>query len=803
MKTKMYPLLLAALACSAMPVSALNLYLKTAVDLSSTANGVNPEFIGSLPSAVVWNGTDAWVAGYNASGVIANTAIVKISSVLTTPTLGTAFGVLSTPNSRGHTSLALSGNNLLAAYDNGAGSADSIRMFDASTATQVWRIGDSSGDSTRRGNGCAFDPGYIAGGSPVSAAAFLTLGGSGRRHRLDTVAGTYLDGQNSGAIINFSPTSTTWRDLCFDPATGDLYTRESNRVGKANRDADNHFVGGASSYIGTVTASGVVDQENIAFMDLTGQGPFLIFNDRSVTSSGQSFSTVVKLFDTNGTPQTLTWDTIPFATGNGAYDFSWDAASGTLAISDSLNRRLYIYGLTPSAPAIAVQPVGITNLLQGGFYTLSVSVSGAAPFTNQWKLYGTNLPGATNTSLLLTNVALTASGDYSFAATNASGFALSTTSTVVVIPSVLTSAAQPLWSMSVGDLFFLGNDNNCRGVAYNALSNHLIVVSRTGSNGVHVLNADTGAYIRSLDMSAVVNVGTFPVNLVGCGDDGAVYVANLDVAGLSYKIYRWADDGSSTVATSAYGAADPGVGGRIGDTFAVRGAGTSTEILAASSAGTTIALFTTSDGSNFNPTVIDTAPEPAGLAGLGLAFGAGDTFWTKNSGYQFRHIAFDLTASTNGLLQTFAAGQTTSVGLAVDSVNDLLVGIVPNTGAGTRPRPDNLELYNVHDLLSGAAASPTLIDQEFFKTSNVNGNGATAAAFDVNGGRLFALDANNGLAAFKVVARLNQAGNQLSWTGPSILQGSTNIVGTYVDIPAAPSPHTVGGGEGPFFRLKR
>ena len=103
--------------------------------------------------------------------------------------------------------------------------------------------------------------------------------------------------------------------------------------------------------------------------------------------------------------------------------------------------------------------------------------------------------------------------------------------------------------------------------------------------------------------------------MVGVADDGAVYVANLDIVGTQYVIYRWADESAATVATVAYGPSDPGLGDRIGDTFAVRGAGTSTEIIAASRNIATIALFNTADGLNFNSTIIDTAPEPAGLAG--------------------------------------------------------------------------------------------------------------------------------------------------------------------------------------------
>jgi len=204
--------------------------------------------------------------------------------------------------------------------------------------------------------------------------------------------------------------------------------------------------------------------------------------------------------------------------------------------------------------------------------------------------------------------------------------------------------------------------------------------------------------------------------------------------------------------------------------------------------------------------VIDTTPEPASLAGLGIGFGAGNTFWTKSGGFQFRHIGFDLIASTNGLLQTFAAGQASSISLGIDPVNDLLADIVPNLN--NRPIPDSLELYDVHDVVNGNATEPTLIDRDFFKTSNVNGNGTGEAVFDLAGGRLFALDTNNGLLALKVVARLfatRSAGNlNLTWTGPSALQAADVVTGSYSNVAGAASIYTTGlTNSARFFRLAR
>jgi hypothetical protein len=490
-------------------------------------------------------------------------------------------------------------------------------------------------------------------------------------------------------------------------------------------------------------------------------------------------------------------------TGNGNTIAASDVALG-MAVGIDVNNGIVattISFATNIAPSIVGDPQGNTNVLQGGYFTFSVSASGTDPLRYQWRFDDTNnIAGATNASLTLTNLQFTNSGLYRCVVTNTSGSVTSANATLTIVPSVLSSAAVPLWTKSASDLFFLANDNNHRGLAYDPMTDHVIVVSRTPSNGVHVLNAATGSYLRSLDMSGVTGGGTFLVSLVGCGDDGAIYVANLDTAGLNYEIYRWADDASATVATVAFGPSSPGLGDRVGDTLAVRRGGTNTQILAASRNVTTVALFTTFDGMNYSPTVIDVNTQPASFAGLGIAFGDGDTFWSKSSAFQFRHIAFDLIAGTNGLLQTFAAGQNTSAALGVDPLNDLVAGVALAT-------PDNVELYDVHDVVNGLVTEPNLIDQDFFKTDNVNGNGTGAVAFDVNGGRLFALDSNNGLLALKVVARLKHSplDNKVvfNWTGPSALQSSTNVATNYTDIGGASSPYTNTSPSALFFRLRR
>ncbi|MCX5689264.1 MAG: hypothetical protein NTV94_05650 [Planctomycetota bacterium] len=347
-----------ALAGIAASASAIDLtHLKT-IDVSAfSASSTAANYIGSNPSAIAWDGTDLYVGGYNSAGAVAPTAINKVSSALSSDSLGaTSFGSFGTANSRGIAGLAIKNGQLAAGLDNGGGNANSVRAFSVTgTPTQQWSIGaptSGTGDSTRRGMALDFDPGFNAGGTNQGIAYLST--GSGRRHLLNSASGLYINGQNAGAIINFNPASTTWRDMAFNPSTGDLYTRESNRVGKAVRNGDNSFTtvsGGQSVAIVTGTVAAGVDNQNLAFINSPTQGNFLMYNDRSVVTPGQAFSNVVKAVDLNGAALTLNFlNAFSALDGNGAYDFSFNAASNTLAVSDFANRKVYLFGVpTPGS----------------------------------------------------------------------------------------------------------------------------------------------------------------------------------------------------------------------------------------------------------------------------------------------------------------------------------------------------------------------------------------------------------------------------------------------------------------------
>jgi hypothetical protein len=69
----------------------------------------------------------------------------------------------------------------------------------------------------------------------------------------------------------------------------------------------------------------------------------------------------------------------------------------------------------------------------GDTVAFSVSASGTAPLSYQWQFYGTNMDSATNTTLILTNVPLSASGNYSCIVSNSAGFVSTLNATLTVL----------------------------------------------------------------------------------------------------------------------------------------------------------------------------------------------------------------------------------------------------------------------------------------------------------------------------------------------------------------------------------
>ncbi len=338
--------LIAAAGLTAAASAQVTLTELARVDLTSayasTDNGTNP-------SAVAWNGSSAWVAGFN-GGSNANTGIFQVSNVLSSPSFGASFGVLATPGLRGYSGLALNGNNLAAAYDDGAADPNGIASYNATTGAQNWA------KNARGGSGVAFDPGF----NGVDSGVAWTTFGSGRRALQNAATGADIYTTANGMIINVG-SGTFWRSMDFDPNTGDLYARRSNGPIKVPRTGGNS--GAAAELIPFTAVADFIAGHNMAFMSDSPFGDVIVYNDRTTTALGQGYTNVIKAVDSSGAAQAINWNFLaPVADGSGYYDFSYDAATQTLAVLDYTNRTLQIFAVPAPGAAALMGLAGLVGL---------------------------------------------------------------------------------------------------------------------------------------------------------------------------------------------------------------------------------------------------------------------------------------------------------------------------------------------------------------------------------------------------------------------------------------------------------
>src|SRR5262249_34071872 len=117
---------------------------------------------------------------------------------------------------------------------------------------------------------------------------------------------------------------------------------------------------------------------------------------------------------------------------------------------------------TAVSPTITSQPAD-QAALTGSSATFTVSAAGTSPLTYQWRFNGTNINGATTTSLTLTNVQFANAGNYSVLVTNQVG-AITSSNAVLTVNAPPPCFAVPSglvgWWKGEGNTLDQGGTNN-------------------------------------------------------------------------------------------------------------------------------------------------------------------------------------------------------------------------------------------------------------------------------------------------------------------------------------------------------
>jgi hypothetical protein len=529
----------------------------------------------------------------------------------------------------------------------------------------------------------------------------------------------------------------------------------------------------------------------------------------------------------------LSFTTSQSVNGNESGDIALAGTNEIYTLDTSAGVQGTTIGFTPAPlpPGINTPPAGGSVFTNLGTFTFHVSATGTPPLTYYWQYNSVSNPATASTVAITTSPAYTinplttsASGWYDVIVSNAAG----TTNSVAVELTVTTGLTSnpyvtQLWSLPADNSEpYLDTGYNTRGLAFDPFTTNVVVAEHASAN-IYALNALTGSlnFVLTTPQTGLPQGSIFPVGQVGVADDGVLYVCNVSsynpnsftaVPGTSdFAITRFSaiSDPSGTNPYTLYsaftgdpGAYSPGNVGvssqdRWGDSFAIRGAGASTEILLGTyetiganefgtGPGTNVAILTTTDGMNFTPTTIAVTNAPDGFSYLGVAWGTNNTFWAKSPGYDLRQVRYDLSTGIGTVIQDFAttAGNSSLsgiCGIGLDNSNNILAGV--NVG----DTPNDVELFQI----PSAGFPPQAYFQDFFATNNpnINGNAATTIKFPY----IFSLDANNGIIGLQYsiplvtfpITSVTKSGNSLTLTWQSVaghkyqVQYATSLPGAH------------------------
>ena len=314
----------------------------------------------------------------------------------------------------------------------------------------------------------------------------------------------------------------------------------------------------------------------------------------------------------------------------------------------------------------------------------------------------------------------------------------------------------PKWSVDATSRPYLGTNSNWpRGAMINRTTGHVLVPTTAPSNQVAILSGADGSDLGNLNVNGLTggHTASFNIMLGGVADDGVIYMGNLEVNTTVFRIWRWSSEDASVVPVSVFGPADPGpVQTRIGDSFAVRGAGANTQIIASGTGSGYFTVFTTTDGTNFTahqfalPTGL-----AAGQACRGVPFdGANNAFYAISSfSSTAHHIGFDLTAGTSSLIEDITLSVPAScISFATLSGFRIMPAVNDDSYDSSAHR---LVVYDISDPAAAFVADGGLQPFPGTRVKDGNGTGST----DVGAGMIVGFNTHNGLIAMSVAVVTN------------------------------------------------
>ena len=297
--------------------------------------------------------------------------------------------------------------------------------------------------------------GHFAGGTGVVSVVGGKLSAPGQKIYVDRGGYGELDLSNglvqaASLLVAADTTNSAGATGMASISGGALIVSTNFQVGSATYSTGQVSVAGGSVVVTNAAGSAVM---SVPSGTLVLQGGAITANTLLVTNGAGQFVFNAGTLTTSGASVA---NGAPFVVGDGISAATYSMNGGTHSFPNGLviskNATLAGCGTIIGnivnngtiatncgagliAPLVTSGPTNETVVL-GGSTTFAVAATGTAPLAFQWQAHGTNLAGATTSSLSLSNIQLSEAGTYAVIVTNQAGSMTSTSATLRVLAPV-------------------------------------------------------------------------------------------------------------------------------------------------------------------------------------------------------------------------------------------------------------------------------------------------------------------------------------------------------------------------------
>ena len=179
----------------------------------------------------------------------------------------------------------------------------------------------------------------------------------------------------------------------------------------------------------------------------------------------------------------------------------WSGASSGLSFHHfSASGSTMTFSVSPEGPIITVQPTSLA-VNAGANATFQVTATGTAPLAYQWRFNGTNLAGAVNSALTLTNLQMAQAGTYAVLVTNDGGSVLSANALLTVRDPWIVTQPQSQAVVAGAPATFTVSAGGTPPLSYQWLKEGIALVDGTNVNGAHTATL-TVAQVQASDLGS-------------------------------------------------------------------------------------------------------------------------------------------------------------------------------------------------------------------------------------------------------------------------------------------------------------